>query len=87
MKKFLLLVLASVMFAQTTTRLWNADVIAMVKAHVSEAAIFQAVSTCEPHFLLRPRDTNMLTANGVTDELIKAMAARQAGRIYKPLNR
>ena len=58
----------------------NATVVQMVQAKISPDLIILAISKCEPHFLLDPGNGRYMLQMGVTDEIYKAMAARQIGK-------
>jgi hypothetical protein len=58
----------------------NATVVQMVQAKISPDLIILAISKCEPHFLLDPGNGRYMLQMGVTDEMYKAMAARQIGK-------
>jgi len=58
----------------------NATVVQMVQAKVSPDLIILAISKCEPHFVLDSGNGEYLRQVGVTDEIFKAMAAKQVGR-------
>lgn len=58
----------------------NASVVQMVQAKISPDLIILAISKCEPHFQLDPANAQVMTQMGVTDEIFKAMAARQNGQ-------
>lgn len=58
----------------------DADIVQMVQANVPPDLIIQAISKCEPHFLLDPGYSQYMIQVGVTYTTIKAMAAKQLGR-------
>lgn len=62
----------------------NADVVKMVQANVPRDVIIQKIADCEQHFGLFPEDLAALARAGVPDEVIRAMAAKQAGRVPLP---
>ena len=62
----------------------NADVVKMVQANVPRDVIIQKIADCEQHFGLFPEDLAALARAGVPDEVIRAMAAKQAGRVPVP---
>lgn len=84
------LVLCTVMFLLPITvfaadkdpvqQMTNASVVQMVQAKISPDLIILAISKCEPHFQLDPANAQVMTQMGVTDEILKAMAAKQAGQ-------
>jgi Zn-dependent protease with chaperone function len=65
---------------QTSPPLADSDIVGMVRAGKSASEIVSAISSCEPHFQLDPGSMDALTQAGVSDDLIRAMAARQNGR-------
>ena len=80
----LFLLCASILKAQPKPEpMTDATVLQMLKASVSQDVIILAISKCEPHFSLIPAVTSVLLDAGMTDQVYKAMAARQAG---KPVN-
>ena len=78
------LLCASILKAQPKPEpMTETTVYQMLKANVSPEVIILAISKCEPHFSLMPAVTNVLLDAGMTDQIYKALAARQAG---KPVN-
>ncbi|HTQ54435.1 MAG TPA: hypothetical protein VMI94_08245 [Bryobacteraceae bacterium] len=59
--------------------LTDAKVIQMVQSHLSPDLIILAISKCSPHFALDPASTQYMLQQGVTEEIFKAMGARQNG--------
>jgi hypothetical protein len=59
----------------------NADIAAMIQAMVPQDVIIQKITDCErQQFKLFPEDLIAMAPAGVPDEVIRAMAAKQAGR-------
>lgn len=58
----------------------NATVVQMVQSKISPDLIILAISKCEPHFQLDPANSQVMTQMGVTDEIFKAMSAKQNGQ-------
>ena len=73
----LLGVCATIIFAAPPMN--NTDIVKMVQSGITNDAILAAINGCEPHFGLTPGETLWLSRSGVSDDLIKAMAARQHG--------
>jgi hypothetical protein len=67
--------------AETMT---NADVIKLVRSGVSSGVVIAAINGSDPQFLLTPGEMDALSRAGVSEEIIKAMAARQSGRVATP---
>jgi hypothetical protein len=61
-------------------RLTIVDVVTMVQAKVPQDIIIQKIADCEPDFDLRPGALAALAKAGVTDDVLRAMSARQYGR-------
>lgn len=62
----------------------NADIVTMVQAQVPKDLIIQKIADCEEHFGLFPEDLAALARASVPDDVIRAMAAKQAGRMPIP---
>jgi hypothetical protein len=60
-------------------RMSNDDVVKMTASGVSEEIILAAIQNSEPHFTLSPPFLEAMMKRGVSDGIIKAMAARQNG--------
>jgi hypothetical protein len=58
----------------------NQDVLRMAASGVSQDLILTTIRNSEPHFSLAPAFMDQLSKSGVSDDVIKAMAARQGGR-------
>jgi hypothetical protein len=58
----------------------NATVVQMVQAKISPDLIVLTISECEPHFLLDNGSTQYMLQIGVSEDILKAMAARESGR-------
>ena len=52
----------------------------MAASGLSQDLILTAIRNSEPHFILAPGFMDQLSKSGISNEVIKAMAARQAGR-------
>lgn len=61
-------------------KMTNATVVQMVQAKISPDLIILSISKCEPHFQLDPANAQYMLQIGVTEEIYKAMAARQMGQ-------
>ena len=69
--------------------LTDAKVVQMVQSKVLPDFIILEISKCTPSFALDPASTQYMLQNGVTEEIVKAMAARQNGQpvlIKEPVN-
>jgi hypothetical protein len=62
---------------QAPVQMNNATVVRMVQAKISTDLIVLAISKCEPHFQLDGDNAKLMGQMGVTDEIIKAMTAKQ----------
>jgi hypothetical protein len=60
--------------------LTDAKIVQMVQSKMSADLIILEVSKCTPNFALDPASLQYMTQNGVSDDIIKAMAARQNGQ-------
>ena len=58
----------------------DATVVQMVQAKISPDLIILAITKCNPKFALDPGSTQYMTQVGVTDEILRAMAAKQNGQ-------
>lgn len=58
----------------------NADVMKLAASGVSQQIIINAVRNSQPQFNLTPSGTDQLLTAGVSEDVIKSMAARQSGR-------
>lgn len=76
----LILLSITVFAADNVQQMTNASVVQMVQAKVSPDLIILAISKCEPHFQLDPANAQVMTQMGVTDEIFKAMSAKQNGQ-------
>lgn len=76
---FCLLTLCVTMFGQQET-LTDAKIIQMVQSKMSPDLIILAISKCNPNFALDPASTQYMMQHGVSDEIFKAMAAKQSGQ-------
>jgi hypothetical protein len=74
-----LLVFSMASFGQTPTIMTDATVVQMVQQKIAPDLIILAISKCTPQFALDPSNSQYMTQMGVTDEIFKAMAARQMG--------
>ena len=61
-------------------KMTNATVVQMMQAKISPDLIILSISKCEPHFQLDPANAQYMLQIGVTEEIYKAMAARQMGQ-------
>src|SRR5580692_6620781 len=77
---FPLLCLAAVGQQAQPQQMTNATVVQMVQAKTSPDLIILAISKCEPHFQLDPANSQVMIQMGVTDEIFKAMSAKQNGQ-------
>jgi len=66
--------------AEPVQQMTEATVVQMVQARISPDLIILAISKCNPKFALDPGSTQYMTQIGVTDEILKAMAAKQNGQ-------
>src|ERR1700689_3089769 len=73
----LLLAFSPIVSSQTEPVMTDDDVVAMVRAGKSAREITDAIYICEAYFKLDPSSLSVLTHAGVSDEIIRAMAARQ----------
>ena len=76
------LLLFSVAFGQApgvAQIMTNATVVQMVQTKISPDLIILAISKCTPAFQLDPANAQYMLRAGVTEEIYKAMAARQMG--------
>jgi hypothetical protein len=61
-------------------KMTDETVLRMVQAKVSPDLIILAISKCEPHFQLDNASMNDLIQQGVSEDILKAMAAKQVAR-------
>ena len=60
--------------------LTDADIAAIARSKVPQEVIIHRIAECEPHFLLTPAALESLAQVGVSEDVIRAMAARQNGQ-------
>ena len=60
--------------------LTDAKIIQMVQSHLSQDLIILSISKCNPSFALDSMSLQYMVQQGVSDDIIKAMAAKQVGR-------
>jgi hypothetical protein len=79
---FCLYLTAACLLAQGTLR--NEDIVRMVAEKTPAHVIVDAIRASPQHFILTPSCMTYLQRNGVGDDLIKTMAAKQNGRLSQP---
>src|SRR5437773_1958569 len=80
MKPFVAIMLAGCIFAQQSTTLSDSKIMGLALAGVSEAELIRMVSTAQSFdFDLRPESTEAMMKSGVSEQVIRAMAARENG--------
>ena len=60
--------------------LTNLKIIRMVQSSMSPDLIIQTISTCTPRFALDPISVENMRQNGVTEDIVKAITAKQNGQ-------
>jgi len=58
----------------------DATVVQMVQSKTSPDLIIFEISRCTPHFALDPANVEYMLKNGVTEDIIRAMVAKQSGQ-------
>jgi hypothetical protein len=70
--------------------LTNFKIIRMVQSNMSPDLIIQTISKCSPRFALDPISIENMKQNGVTEDIVKAITAKQNGQpipgIERPLD-